>query len=70
MEETQRRYGRMASGGLKYHQGLICPTLLGPAGGRPAAVFYPLGHPTPYAYGGKCSYRQKNKSKNCADKRK
>jgi hypothetical protein len=24
-------------------------------GGRPAAVVYPLGHPTPYAYGYVCS---------------
>jgi hypothetical protein len=24
-----------------------------PKGGRPAAVFFPLGHPTPYAYGKK-----------------
>jgi hypothetical protein len=26
--------------------GVACPQ-----GGRPAAIFYPFGHPTPYAYG-------------------
>jgi hypothetical protein len=35
---------------LKLHPGQPCPTLLCPADGRPAAVFYPFGHPTPYAY--------------------
>jgi hypothetical protein len=48
---------------LKFHLGLPCPTFLHPVGGlplkqpychlqsrRPAAVFYPYGHPTPYAY--------------------
>jgi hypothetical protein len=43
---------------LKFHLGPPCLTLLCPAGrpplkrqGRqPAAVFYPLGHPTLYAY--------------------
>jgi hypothetical protein len=50
---------------LKFDPGPPCLTLLRPAGGshvkavagvalpqggRPAAVFYPLGHPTPYAY--------------------
>jgi hypothetical protein len=47
---------------LKFHPGLLCPTLLCPSGGPtlkwpfgcfkgdpPAAVFYPFGHPTPYA---------------------
>jgi hypothetical protein len=32
----------------------LLPPLKGPKdpkGGRPAAVFYPFGHPTPYAYG-------------------
>jgi hypothetical protein len=33
---------------LKFHAGLPCPTLIRPAGGRPAAVFFPLGYPTPY----------------------
>jgi hypothetical protein len=51
---------------LKFHLGPPYPTLLHPAGGPPlmavsevahpwslklAAVFYPLGHPMPYAYG-------------------
>jgi hypothetical protein len=27
-----------------------------PQGGRPAAVFFPFGHPTPYAYDQKQSY--------------
>jgi hypothetical protein len=44
---------------LKFHPSLLCPTLLRPAGepslkrplgGRPAAVFYPFGHPMPNAY--------------------
>jgi hypothetical protein len=36
---------------LKFHPG---PTFIRPAGRlqgeRPVAVFYPFGHPTPYAY--------------------
>jgi hypothetical protein len=48
---------------LKFHSGLRCPTLVSPAVGSPlkrlfqewstrkAAVFYPLGYPTRYAYG-------------------
>jgi YD repeat-containing protein len=45
---------------LKYRHGPPCPTLLRPAGKLPlkrppagrllAAVFYPFGHPTTYAY--------------------
>jgi hypothetical protein len=35
---------------LKFHPGPACPTLLLPAGWQPAPVFYPLGHPTPFAY--------------------
>jgi hypothetical protein len=44
---------------LKYCWGLPCSTLLChmavlgvafPQGERPATIFYPLGHPTPYAY--------------------
>jgi hypothetical protein len=37
----------VAMDSLKYCYGLRRPTLLCPADGRPAAVFYPLGHPTP-----------------------
>jgi hypothetical protein len=40
----------VAMDSLKFHPGLPCPTLLRLAGGLPAAVFYPFGHPTPYAY--------------------
>jgi hypothetical protein len=35
---------------LKFHPGPLSLTLLRPTGGQPAAVFYPFGHPTPYAY--------------------
>jgi hypothetical protein len=38
---------------VKFHPGPPCPTFSGVAcqqGGRLAAVYYPLGHPTPYAY--------------------
>jgi hypothetical protein len=57
----------LAMDSLKFHLGPPCPTFLRPAGGpplkqpysgvahlqvgRPAAVFSPSGHPTPYAYG-------------------
>jgi len=59
----------LAMESLKFHPGLLCPTLVCPAGGpslkrpcghfrvaclqvgRPAVIFYPFGHPTPYAYG-------------------
>jgi uncharacterized protein YwbE len=33
---------------LKFHLSPPCPTHLPPAGERPAAIFYPLGYPTPY----------------------
>jgi hypothetical protein len=46
---------------LKFHLGPPCSIFLHPVGGEPrfrsvpsagwAAVFYPFGHPTPYAYG-------------------
>jgi hypothetical protein len=42
---------------LKYHQGppytpeTAVSGVARPQDGRPATVFYPLGHPTPYAYG-------------------
>jgi hypothetical protein len=36
----------VAMDSLKFHPGLPCPTLL-----CPAAVFYPFGHHTSYAYG-------------------
>jgi hypothetical protein len=42
---------------LKFYPGPPCPTLLchvgrpHPQGGRPAAIFYPSGHPTPYVDG-------------------
>jgi hypothetical protein len=40
---------------LEFHLSPPCPTLLGPARrphvGRPQAVFYPFGHPKPYAHG-------------------
>jgi hypothetical protein len=36
---------------LKFHAGLPCPTLILPAGGRPASVFFPLGYPFPYGPG-------------------
>jgi hypothetical protein len=45
---------------LKFHSGLPNPTLLRTEGWPPlkrsygpqvAAIFYPFGHPTPYAYG-------------------
>jgi hypothetical protein len=38
---------------LKFHPGPPCSTLLRPTGGpplKPAALFYPFRHPTPYAY--------------------
>jgi hypothetical protein len=35
-----------------------CPTLLRHVGRRPGAVFYPLGHPTPYAYAGEAKAGQ------------
>jgi hypothetical protein len=55
----------VAMDSLKFHRRPPCYTFLHPAGrlplkwpyvacpqvGRQAAVFYPLGHPTPYAYG-------------------
>jgi hypothetical protein len=54
----------VAMDSLKFHLSLPCPTLLrsvgGPTlkwpyghfmGGPPAAVFYPFGHPMPYAFG-------------------
>jgi hypothetical protein len=56
----------VAMDSLKFHPDLPCPTLRLPAGGlpmkcpygvaspqgeRPAAVFYPFGHPPLYAYG-------------------
>jgi hypothetical protein len=52
---------RVAMESLKFHTNPPCPTLLCPAGvtllkrpyGRHAPVFYPFGHPTPYAYEGK-----------------
>jgi hypothetical protein len=34
---------------LNFHPGPPCPTLPRPAGGRPAAVFYPFGQPSPHA---------------------
>jgi hypothetical protein len=37
----------VSTNSLKFHAGLPCPTLIRPAGGRPAAVFFPLGYPTP-----------------------
>jgi hypothetical protein len=42
----------VAMDSLKFHPGPPCPTFLlpYPAGGRPVAVSYPPGHPTPYAY--------------------
>jgi hypothetical protein len=42
---------RVVMDSLKFHPGLSCPTLLRPAGGPPLNVFYPIGHPTLYAYG-------------------
>jgi hypothetical protein len=33
---------------LKFHPGPSCPTLLRSADARPAAVFFPFGHSTPY----------------------
>jgi hypothetical protein len=36
---------------LKYLLGPPCPTFLRLVGGRPAAVFYPFGHPMAYTYG-------------------
>jgi hypothetical protein len=36
---------------LKFHAGPPCPTLIRPAGGWPAAVFFPLGYPFPYGPG-------------------
>jgi hypothetical protein len=42
----------VATASLKFHPGLPSPTLIrpagGPQGGRPAAVFFPLGYPFPY----------------------
>jgi hypothetical protein len=53
----------MTMDSLKFHLGLPCPTLLRLTGGPPlkrpyslfrgrppAAVFYPFGHPRPYAF--------------------
>jgi hypothetical protein len=51
----------VAMDSIKFHLGLLCPIFLclGPTaisgvaclqGRWPAAIFYPLGHPTPYAY--------------------
>jgi hypothetical protein len=44
----------VATDSLKFHPGPLCPTLVRPAvarpqGGQPVAVYYPFGHPTPYA---------------------
>jgi hypothetical protein len=39
----------VAMDSLKLNPGPACSTLLCPAGGQPAAVFYPFGHPTPCA---------------------
>jgi hypothetical protein len=40
---------------LKFYPGPQCLTFLRlvarPQGGQPAAIFHPLGHPTPFAYG-------------------
>jgi hypothetical protein len=36
---------------LTFHPSPPSATLLRPAGRPPEAVFYPLGHPTPYTYG-------------------
>jgi hypothetical protein len=54
----------VAMDSLKFYTGLLYPTLLRPAGeprlkqphsrfwdGLPTAVFYPFGHPSPYASG-------------------
>jgi hypothetical protein len=60
-----KHHGRMARGGQelpKVSQGLVMPVhhrnslmaILGvahPQGERPATIFYPFGHPIPYAYG-------------------
>jgi acetyl esterase/lipase len=40
----------VAMDSLKFHPGLSCPTRLCPRGRRPAANFYPFGHPTLYTY--------------------
>jgi hypothetical protein len=45
----------VAMDSLKFHQSPPCLTLLRPTGGPPVSgaggkVFYPFGHPTPYAY--------------------
>jgi hypothetical protein len=38
----------VAMDSLKFHLSLSCPTLLRPAGGRPAAVSYPMDTPWPH----------------------
>jgi hypothetical protein len=57
---------------LKFHQGPPCLTLLRlaaisgvacPQGVPPAAVFHPLGHPTPYAYGKRIGKRKQVRSR-------
>jgi hypothetical protein len=49
MIESMGVWQEVAMNSLKFHPGPPCHTLR-PAGGSPATVFYPLGHPTPYTY--------------------